>query len=119
MKIEGIHHVQICIPVGSEDAARGFYCGTLGLKEIDKPHSLRSRGGLWLELGDRQLHIVIEDEVDRDATKAHVAYVVDDLGAWKLHLKELGIEVVDGVDVPGYVRAELRDPFGNRIELIQ
>ena len=32
--LSNIHHVQITIPVGKENAARDFYCKILGLKEI-------------------------------------------------------------------------------------
>ena len=55
--IRSVHHVQITIPKGSEDAARAFYCGLLGLSEIAKPDSLAGRGGFWLEVGDRQVHV--------------------------------------------------------------
>lgn len=119
MKAKGIHHVQICIPPGTEDQARDFYCGVLGLTETPKPEALRSRGGFWLEIAEQQLHIGVEEFTDRAATKAHVAYLVDDLKVWKQRFQELAIEVIDGVEIPGFIRAELRDPFGNRIELIQ
>ena len=119
MKAKGIHHVQVCIPPGSEDEARDFYCGVLGFTETPKPQALRSRGGFWLEVVGQQLHIGVEDLGDRAASKAHVAYLVDDLDAWKERFRELGVEVTDGIEIPGFIRAELRDPFGNRIELIQ
>ena len=41
--ITAIHHVQITIPPGAEDQARAFYCGVLGLREIEKPASLAGR----------------------------------------------------------------------------
>lgn len=44
--IRGIHHVQITIPRGAEETARTFYCGVLTLSEIEKPESLKGRGGL-------------------------------------------------------------------------
>jgi catechol 2,3-dioxygenase-like lactoylglutathione lyase family enzyme len=40
--IVGIDHVQITILVGSEAEARTFYCGLLGLPEIEKPLALRT-----------------------------------------------------------------------------
>lgn len=91
----------------------------LGLREIPKPQALRSRGGFWLEIAGQQLHIGVEDFAHRGETKAHVAYLVDDLKTWKRRLQELGVEATDGIGIPGFIRAELRDPFGNRIELIQ
>jgi hypothetical protein len=41
------------------------------------------------------------------------------LAAWRERLAALGIETVEGVQIPGYRRCELRDPCGNRIELIE
>ncbi len=67
--IRGIHHVQTTVPKGAEAEARRFYCVTLGLTEIAKPPSLVERSGLWLQVGDRQVHIGVEDGVDRHATK--------------------------------------------------
>ena len=58
-----IDHVQITIPVGQEQIAHAFYCGVLGLTEIEKPVSLAGRGGLWLAIGDQQLHIGVEEEL--------------------------------------------------------
>jgi catechol 2,3-dioxygenase-like lactoylglutathione lyase family enzyme len=117
--IIGIDHVQITVPRGQEPAAREFYCGVLGLTEIEKPDALKPRGGFWLAAGDRELHVGTEDGVDRQATKAHVALAVDDLFLWRKRLSERGIAVEDGVPIPGCERFEFRDPFGNRVEMIQ
>jgi catechol 2,3-dioxygenase-like lactoylglutathione lyase family enzyme len=117
--IQGIDHVQITIPPGEEDAARVFYCGLLGLEEIEKPASLKARGGFWLRVGDRQVHVGVEDGVDRRGTKAHIAYAVSDLGRWREILFARGVVLVDGVPIPGYDRFEFRDPFGNRVEFLQ
>jgi len=117
--IVGIHHVQITVPKGGEPVAREFYCSLLGLKEIEKPDSLKTRGGFWLAVGDRQVHVGTEDGVDRHATKAHVAYAVSNLEAWRDKLSKRGIATEDGVPIAGYVRFEFRDPFGNRVEMIQ
>lgn len=116
--IQEINHVQITIPRGAEAAARTFYCEVLGLVEIEKPESLRGRGGFWVQVGGRQLHIGTEDGVDRHKTKAHIAYQVDDVGAWRERLKAAGIAVEESIPIPGYDRFEFRDPFGNRVEMI-
>jgi catechol 2,3-dioxygenase-like lactoylglutathione lyase family enzyme len=118
-----IAHAQILIPAGAEDAARRFYCDLLGLREIDKPEALRGRGGFWLAVGDeQQLHVGVERNswVDRAGSREHVAYEVDDVGAWQARLAAAGVAVKagEGDAVPGYRRCELRDPFGNRIELM-
>jgi catechol 2,3-dioxygenase-like lactoylglutathione lyase family enzyme len=117
--ILGIDHVQITIPPGAEDAARDFYCRLLGLPEVEKPDSLKARGGFWLSVGDRQVHVGVEDSVHRLATKAHIAYAVSDLARWREILSTRGILLVDGSPIPGYDRFEFRDPFGNRVEFLQ
>lgn len=117
--IVGIDHVQITVPSGQESAAREFYCGLLRLTEVEKPAALKSRGGFWLAVGDRQVHVGTEEGVNRRATKAHVAYAVNNLQEWQARLAEFGIEVEAGIPIPGYARFEFRDPFGNRVEMIQ
>lgn len=117
--ILGIHHVQITVPKGSEAAARAFYNDLLGLVEVAKPAVLVPRGGFWLAAGALQLHVGVEDGVERGATKAHVAYEVRDLGAWRARLKRAGIEILPGIRLPGIERFEFRDPFGNRVEFIE
>ncbi len=117
--IVGVHHVQITVPAAAVAAARAFYCGLLGLPEVEKPASLRGRGGFWLLAGDRQVHVGTEEGGDRHATKAHVAYAVLDLAGWRTRLAAAGVELLGGVPIPGYERFEFRDPFGNRVELIE
>ena len=114
-----VQHAQITIPKAAEAAAREFYCGVLGLKEIPKPEVLRTRGGFWLEIGSFQVHVGTEDNFDRNRTKAHVAYEVEDLDGWLEKLRQVGIEIIEGVQIPGYRRFEFRDPFGNRAEFLE
>lgn len=117
--ITGIHHVQITVAAADVEAARDFYCGVLSLLEVAKPESLAGRGGFWLQVGDRQLHVGVEEGVDRQRTKAHVAYQVSDLAAWRERLTAAGIPALASVAIPGFDRFECRDPFGNRLEFIQ
>src|SRR5580700_5134071 len=74
-----IDHVQLAAPMGCEVAAREFYGSILGLAEIDKPPSLRARGGCWFQCGAQQIHIGVEPDF-RPAKKAHPAFAVSDLG---------------------------------------
>ena len=117
--IIGIHHVQITIPQNTEEEAKAFYCELLSLPEIEKPASLQGRGGFWIQVGDRAVHIGTEDGVQRNLTKAHIAYEVSDLSAIRNILIEQGICIVECVPIPGYERFEFRDPFDNRVECIQ
>jgi catechol 2,3-dioxygenase-like lactoylglutathione lyase family enzyme len=118
MIIKRIHHVQVTVPRADEAAARDFYCSLLGLPEIEKPDSLKPRGGFWVLVGDRELHVSVEDGVDRAATKAHLAYQVDDLEAWRMRLTAAGVKMAESMPIPGFDRFECRDPFGNRLEFI-
>jgi len=117
--ILGLHHAQITVPASMEEAAIDFYTHVLGLNQIEKPDSLKDRGGTWFELGGLQLHLAIEDGVNRRATKAHLAYQVDDLKYWRNRLIDNEVSPVESIPIPGYDRFEARDPFGNRIEFIQ
>ena len=117
--IIGINHVQITVPANAVAKARAFYCGILGLAEMEKPAALQGRGGFWLQVGGNQVHIGTEDGVQRRATKAHVAYAVTNIPAWRVRLMAAGVEILDGIPIPGYQRLEFRDPFGNRVELIE
>ena len=119
MTIRGLHHAQITIPRGSEEQGRQYYCSLLGLPEIEKPDALKARGGFWLQVGDRQVHVGVEDDVERSHTKAHLAYEVTDIAFWRKSLQAHGFQILAGVPLPGYDRFETRDPFGNRLEFIQ
>lgn len=114
--ILGVHHVQITIPTGAEAEARRFWRDIMGLQEIEKPDSLRARGGLWLQAGNQELHLGIEDGTTR--SRAHVAWLMPDLDYWRERLQAAGVETETGIPIPGYDRFEFRDPFGNRVELI-
>lgn len=117
--ILGLHHAQITVSQADVEAAHAFYCGVLNLPEIEKPDSLKSRGGFWLQVGGQQVHVATEEGVDRRKTKAHLAYQVDNVDFWQKRLEAEGIEIGDSVPIPGFKRFEFRDPFGNRVEMIQ
>ena len=116
--ILGLHHAQITIPKGAEEEGKHFYCNVLGLEEIEKPVSLRGRGGFWLRVGDKEVHVGTEDGFNRLTTKAHLAYQVEDVTYWRSVLTENNIEILDSVPIPNFERFEFRDPFGNRVEII-
>jgi catechol 2,3-dioxygenase-like lactoylglutathione lyase family enzyme len=115
--ISGLDHVQLACPRGGEDEARRFYGELLGLREIEKPEALRSRGGVWFECGTQQLHLGVEEPFS-PARKAHPALLVESVP----ELEELAARLGDGViwdaDLPGFSRFYVSDPFGNRLELM-
>jgi catechol 2,3-dioxygenase-like lactoylglutathione lyase family enzyme len=119
VRVTHLHHVQVSVPRGSEDAVRAFYCDLLGLREVEKPAALAGRGGLWLAIGGIPvLHFGAEDVTDRAASKRHVGLEVDDLDDARARLTRAGVAITDGIQIPGWRRFECRDPFGNRLELL-
>lgn len=114
--VEGLDHVQLACPRGGEEQARRFYGDLLGLREIEKPEPLRSRGGVWFECGAQQLHLGVEEPF-WPAKNAHPALTVTDAATLDELAARLG-EVTWDTDLPGYKRFYVEDPFGNRLELL-
>ncbi len=117
MAVVGLDHVQLAIPAGGEDRARGFYVGLLGMIEVPKLATL-SASGCWFTSGAVSLHIGVDPDF-RPATKAHPALLVDDLDALRERLALVGCVVRDDKPIAGYRRFFTEDPFGNRIELVE
>jgi catechol 2,3-dioxygenase-like lactoylglutathione lyase family enzyme len=119
MKIEfvKVDHVQLTIPEGGEIQARKLYGGVLGLEEIEKPDSLKSTGGVWFKMDKAELHLGVE--IKQGETKAHPAFEVKNLNRVRVHLIQNGVDVKDETPIPGRKRFSFRDPFGNRIELLE
>src|SRR5260370_997727 len=78
MPILSIDHVQIAIPVASEDRARAFYSGILGFTEVAKPVEMAERKSIWFVAGGANLHLGIEPDF-HPAKRAHPAFVVEGL----------------------------------------
>ncbi len=112
------NHLQIAAPPGSEPEARHFYGEILGLKEIEKPEPLKSRGGCWFQCGAHQLHIGIEADF-RPAKKAHPAFCTPHLDALRQKLAAAGYSVSSDALVDPRRRFYTHDPFGNRLEFIE
>ncbi len=118
-EITGIHHVQLAMPPDEEEAGRTFYGGLLGLPEVPKPSELAPRGGLWFRSGSLEVHLGVEREDFTPARKAHPAFVVGGLGELRDRLEAAGYRIDEDVQLEGYRRFHVRDPFGNRIELVE
>ena len=117
-RLISLHHVQLAMPPGEEDAARRFYAGLLGVPEVAKPANLAKRGGCWFVQGPLQIHLGVEADF-RAAKKAHPALQVEDLPALRKRLAEASCTLRDDEPLEGYDRVYVDDPFGNRIELLE
>ena len=88
--LDGIDHVQLAAPPGCEAEARRFFGGLLGLEEVEKPESLRARGGVWFRVGAQQLHVGVEQEF-APARKAHPAFAVSGYDELVVRLRSAGV----------------------------
>jgi len=118
MRILRIDHVQLAMPPLSEDRARAFYIGILGLSEVPKPAELAKRGGVWFEGEAVKLHLGVEPDF-RPAKKAHPALVVQGLAELIAKCEAAGYKTKPNAPFDGYNRCHVEDPFGNRIELME
>ncbi|MDF2650381.1 MAG: Glyoxalase/bleomycin resistance protein/dioxygenase [Paenibacillus sp.] len=116
----GIDHIQLAAPEGCEAEARLFFANMLGWAELDKPESLKKRGGVWFECGKNQVHIGVQKDFT-PATKAHPAFRVVNIGALRARLLSNQVMVIedDARNEEGAERFYVADPFGNRLEFIQ
>jgi catechol 2,3-dioxygenase-like lactoylglutathione lyase family enzyme len=114
----GLHHVQLALPPGGEDACREFYVGVLGLTEVEKPPVLAARGGLWVRADGLELHLGVEADF-RPQRKAHPGIVVADLDSLAERLQRHGSPVTWDDAFPGMRRFYSEDAFGNRLEFLQ
>ena len=118
MTVLRLDHVQLAMPAGGEHAAIAFYEGLLGIPNVAKPPHLAARGGCWFERGDLKVHLGVEDDF-RPATKAHPAFLVQDVRTLAEAIAGAGFRVIDDEPLAGYDRIYAYDPFGNRVELLQ
>ena len=112
-----IHHVQLMMPRGGDEAALAFYRELLGLERIPKPVDMPNPDGIWFTLGDTQLHLGVQDHPVAE-TRAHVAFEVAELDALVAKLDAAGVKTQGSNPVAGLRRFHVWDPFGNRLELM-
>ena len=117
MVLAAIDHVQLAMPRGGEDAARGFYRDLLGMVEEPKPAELKARGGCWFRDGALRVHLGVDPDF-RPARKAHPAFRVEGFAGLVGRLRAAGVAVTEDGPFEGAERVYVDDPFGNRIELI-
>ena len=117
-KLLGLHHIQLAMPEGEEEAALKFYGAILGMTQVAKPPELAPRGGLWFRDGALEVHLGIEEPFT-PARKAHPAFLVRDLVTLRERIETAGYRVTDDVALEGFHRCHVRDPFGNRLELVE
>lgn len=114
---ERIDHVYICVPAGEEHRANEFYTSVMGFEPKERPADLNQSSGYWYQLPGMELHIGTENGPNN--SKRHFAMQVANLEAARKHLVSNGISIIEEVPISGRDRFTFRDPYGNRIELLQ
>ena len=118
--IVGLDHAFITIPEGREDDGRRFYGALLGLEEIARPEGLQQSGGIWFRAGGQELHLGSDDA--HEATKRpHPGFRVESVTALEElahRVEAAGVETRWDERIEGRKRFYVRDPFGNRLELL-
>jgi catechol 2,3-dioxygenase-like lactoylglutathione lyase family enzyme len=113
-----LHHVQLLIPPGGEDVARGYYGDLLGMTELVKPPVLAARGGCWFRGGGWEVHLSPVDGFV-PAIKAHPGILVTGLDALAGKIEAAGRPVEWDPHFPGHRRLYARDDHGNRLEFLE
>ncbi|RRN77201.1 phage portal protein [Pseudoxanthomonas sp. SGD-10] len=114
VQFKRIDHVTITVPPGKREAAREFYTQVIGLKEIAGNHP---NNALWLEIAGIELHIVEEEKSRLYAN--HPAFEITGLKQTIAYFQEKGVNVSFSSKIEGRERFFIRDPFDNRIELLE
>ena len=110
MKCLRLTHVNIRVEK-LEDAVR-FYTQVMGLEPIVRQD--RKGKGAWFRLGDTEVHLA-EDPTPQPRSKRHFAVEVADLAEARRTADQHGAEI----DQEEEGRFWMRDPSGNRIEVVQ
>jgi catechol 2,3-dioxygenase-like lactoylglutathione lyase family enzyme len=111
-----LSHINVTMLPGGEDTARAFYAGLLGLPEISKPESIRSRGGVWFDAGGLDVHVSVEENRFGPDVRRHFGLECANVEKLRAQLEAAGVKTEDGRPAP-WKRFFVNDPFGNRIEI--
>src|SRR3954471_2356761 len=115
LEVTAIDHVSVIVT--DVERSRRFYRDVLGLKEIAKPRTF-AFSVLWFDLGGQQLHLLLKPQPDALSPR-HFAPRVAGVHAARAWFRERGAPFDETTPIPGCDRFFIRDPDGNRIEIIQ
>jgi catechol 2,3-dioxygenase-like lactoylglutathione lyase family enzyme len=115
--LDGVHHVQLEMPLGAEETARGFYTGVLGMREADQLPGGDACGGLRFAGRGLQLHLQPGEEF-RPTSTGHPGILVSNVHELACRLQAANQQVAWSVR-PGFLCVYALDPFGNRLEFLQ
>jgi glyoxylase I family protein len=115
LRITRIDHVTVLVTDVAR--ARVFYGGVLGLTEIAPPKEF-DFVAVWYDLGGQYLHLLKKPAPDTESPR-HFCLHVDDVAVARDELRAKGLAIQETVRIAAADRFFVRDPDGNRIELLQ
>jgi catechol 2,3-dioxygenase-like lactoylglutathione lyase family enzyme len=117
-----IEHVSFEMPRRQAQDCAAFY-ELLGFAQVEPPAGLGERS-IWLTRGASSIHLMFRGRNGTDLTESpqpgagHLALVVDAYDNTVAALEAAGVSVEPRTAYWGSPRSYLRDPAGNRIELM-
>ena len=115
LRITRIDHVSVLVTDVAR--ARAFYGGMLGLTEIPPPKEF-DFVAVWYDLGGQYLHLLKKPQPDTESPR-HFCLHVEDAAAARAELRANGLAIQETVRIAAADRFFVRDPDGNRIEILQ
>ena len=108
--------------------SRDFYCGLLGMREVERPAF--SFAGKWFQAGNTQVHLILEHAESGPAGVSgstpssryqHFAFEIDDADAAVEALRSRSVRIVSGPQErpDGAIQLFVQDPDGHLVELCQ
>ncbi len=113
-----VTHIDHCSVIITDiAAARHFYGEQLGLREIPAPKEF-DFVAVWYDLGGTYLHLLQKPARDTVSPR-HFCLHVSDIAAARAHVAAQGLALDETVTIAAADRFFVRDPDGNRIEILQ
>ena len=111
-------HIDHCsIIVTNVARSRDFYGRVLGLKEIAAPKEF-DFVAIWYDLGGTYIHLLQKPQADTISPR-HFCLHTPDAKAARAAFASLGVPMDETVKIAAADRFFVRDPDGNRIEVLQ
>lgn len=118
--IKAIHHASLII--SDLEKSRVFYQDVLGL-QIDEGRPELGFNGLWLKVGDQQIHLLLlenpdptEGRPEHGGRDRHIALAVNNFEQFAKQLEQANISFTRSLS--GRQALFCRDPDGNALEFI-
>ncbi len=111
-------HIDHCsVLITNVARSRQFYGELLGLREIAPPAEF-DFVAVWYDIGGSYLHLLLKDTLDTISPR-HFCLHVENIDFARAELAAKGLKIDETVKIAAADRFFIRDPDGNRIELLQ